>query len=341
MPQEKQWALYAQSSSGAKIPQRSQCADCFALWKAGFAYMEWDAMVQLASESTQFAECLAKAREMHSKGESMKEDKQSVAVHTLIGLHVDRTYTVISEREMRRHASLARIKKSSLGKLPCLQVPHEDCSGQQETVYVFQNEAEPFRKATLRVACSSDLSDVRMSPGTALWGEQAQRYHSHAATTTASETKALELVQKDLQGHLNLYTWEAFKEEFLAPRQAGESEEQQVSVTSNSVVEADLQLVGVAAAATPGAGDMFSTPEDKKGNKQQQQQQQSKLRKMSSASSLKAGSSEPGTASPSGILAPEIGKDEMSSALQGATEASEVPDDDVDSGWWVHRCGNT
>ena len=120
-------------------------------------------------------------------------------------------------------------------------------------------------------------------------------------------------MQKDLQGHLNLYTWEAFRDELLNPK-APADDEARGGVTENACVVADLQLVGVAAGQVT-EPDLFATPEDKKAKKAE-----SKLKKMPSSSSLRP-ASEPGTAGASPSLAAgSESKDDATSVLPSAVD---------------------
>ena len=170
------------------------------LWKAGHAYMEWDELGQLASESQMFSDGVAKAREMYQKGERLKVDLQSVSTNTQVGLFLDRSYIVISEREMRRHAELSRIKTSSLAKLPSLEVPHEDCSGEMETVFVFADPSQPFRKAMVRVGCSNDRQQVMLAAGQSLTQSSQPSTTPMPVKSTQSERRRLTWCRRTCKG---------------------------------------------------------------------------------------------------------------------------------------------
>eukprot|EP00971_Amphidinium_carterae_P351461 6492126-Amphidinium_carterae.2 len=241
--EETGWALYAESESGARIPQGSQCDQCFHIWSRGFSYMTWSELVTLHERDEPFRVTFARAKQTHLSGVKLAEEQAQVEKVLQVGCEVRRSFVILNEREMRRETSQNRIKKSALKSLPSLMLPAEDGSGKQELVYLFADPTTPHRRLDLKVEVAGKKADLQLAAGEALWKGQGEQYYTHVTSTTLNALGMLSVLEKEASGHLSLPSWESFQEEKF-----GEKEEVEVEDDDeNPLMEAKLQLVGPAA----------------------------------------------------------------------------------------------
>eukprot|EP00971_Amphidinium_carterae_P352133 6492445-Amphidinium_carterae.4 len=252
--------------------------------------MEWHELVeQSKSQSEPFASTLKQAREANDKGASVDDQHKCVDKDTTHALDIERSYIIVSEKEMRRISGQARIKRGLLKSLNSLEVPAEDASGKLETVYCFADKQNPFRRATLRITSSSTLSSTVLGHGKALWAGQGEAWHHMSAKQQGSAIGTSQLVEKELQGHLNLIDWEDFLEEKLKAGKDDGDEEQDVDDAQPQ--DHDMKLVGKAASGivvAPSGHDFLSPPV--KAAKKIDNSVSNAFKRSSSASSVVCGS---------------------------------------------------
>eukprot|EP00971_Amphidinium_carterae_P014719 290724-Amphidinium_carterae.3 len=156
------WALYAQGQDGARVPQNSACQDCWELWERAFVYYDWSELCSKHHESKEVASMVAKARAVkHGQGTADCKP-EAVRKSEKIMLQVERTMTVLSEKELRKVTKSARISKIALKNLPCFTVAAWNGDG-IELVYGFQDMSSPHRKAKLIVQSETSLSSTLMA----------------------------------------------------------------------------------------------------------------------------------------------------------------------------------
>ena len=124
-PKVEQWALYAKQESG-RIPQGERCQSCYLLWKEAFGFLTWEEMVQRAAASSGFAQVIQTARLVKAGEKEVGVNPQQVSQVHDFSLEVERAFTLVTEKEMRRWSGLSRIPKALLRNHPSLNVPCED-----------------------------------------------------------------------------------------------------------------------------------------------------------------------------------------------------------------------
>eukprot|EP00971_Amphidinium_carterae_P036794 723405-Amphidinium_carterae.4 len=225
-------------------------------------HLGWHELVEQSNKKSEpLTSNLNKAREAKAAGTFLENEGKSVKQNTTYALDIERTLTIISEKEMRRLSGQARIKRGLLKPLNTLEVPSEDASGQMETVYCFADKQNPFRRATLRITSESTLCRSILAPGKALYCGQGEAWHRMASNEQGSAMGTTQLVEKECQGHLNLLDWEDFLEEKLKGGKDDVDEEQEADDALHQ--DTDLKLVGKAASSVvvaPTGSDFQSPP---------------------------------------------------------------------------------
>ena len=145
---------------------------------------------------------------------------ESVACKHRVGLKITRSFIILSEKEMRRDSGLSRIPKMPLKNLPALTVPSETGVG-EETVYAFQDSANPHRRAELCVEMDVDLHRDVLPPETFTWLGQGDAYWKQELKDQAQDSGIAALISKEVY----LPEWSKFMEERLVQGGDSESEE--------------------------------------------------------------------------------------------------------------------
>jgi hypothetical protein len=135
-------------------------------------------------------------------------------------IEVSRSFTCLSEKEMRSASNSKRISKLALKSLPTLRVQAEDGSG-EEVLYCFKDESRPFRTATVKVTVGSSLQKYKMQQDKQYWSGQGAETLTMANNSLCAASGLGGLLDKDTGNHL--YTWEEFAEKKLVVEKKGGS----------------------------------------------------------------------------------------------------------------------
>ena len=125
-----------------KVPSGSQCEQCWTLWQQAFSRVSWESLIQSVAKDANFKNKVEEARQvlLHAK-DAKPLASQGVFAMQGVSLKIERSYVVLTERDMRRS-----IGRTQLKSLQSVQIPCEDGRAETETGYLFKDEEAPHRK---------------------------------------------------------------------------------------------------------------------------------------------------------------------------------------------------
>eukprot|EP00971_Amphidinium_carterae_P173929 3447646-Amphidinium_carterae.2 len=244
-----------------------QCESCFTFWKRCFGFLEWAEFLKQYTGKPDFHNIVTDALKKFEDKEACagREQVSSTFSHSVL---VERSFTLLTDKDLRRSCGLTRVPKSMMKQTPTLMLPSEGPDKELETNYVFVDPSEPFKKARLRYIASAEQKtiDVKEEEEEVCWPGQTAEFLKMSAKEQAMETGVHDLIQKDMTGHLHLQT----VDEFLGKQVecVGDDEEEDEDGTpcmSNS----EVVLSGVAALASERTS-IFKTPSTKKSKQNPQ-----------------------------------------------------------------------
>eukprot|EP00971_Amphidinium_carterae_P350411 6491527-Amphidinium_carterae.4 len=99
-------------------------------------------------------------------------------------LSLEKKYLALTEKDLKKASSLARLPKMSLKLVPQLEVRSATGEG-NETLYLFQHPdpAQQYQVANISVHMSAALTEQRMAPASWLWAGQEEKMFVHAVET--------------------------------------------------------------------------------------------------------------------------------------------------------------
>ena len=170
-------------------------------------------------------------------------EHSEVAHEVVLSLEVERTFLLLSEREMRAQSNLHRIPRMALKNVPSITLPVQAGStSEPEQLFCFADDQNPWRRARLRTVVGHKLADSVMTPNQCLWHDQGRTLLTHCSSTEASAVGLADLLGKESK----LQNWQEFLDERLSSKTKAEpgSDEE---VECNIIDKADVKLVGAAA----------------------------------------------------------------------------------------------
>eukprot|EP00971_Amphidinium_carterae_P156676 3105609-Amphidinium_carterae.1 len=189
--QERAWALYSDNSAGGQEPLGDMCAECYGIHQAAFSFLSWsDFCEKVHNNEDDYAAKVKKARSVKAGLETAGEP-QSVYKDVQLGLELRRSFIAVSEKELRKSASLYRLPKLPFKNIPQVKAPAEDGSG-EELLYLFRDEQQPSRRAELKMFIGIGWQRVKMSQGNQLWANQGEAMCEHLAAEQAQAWNVME-----------------------------------------------------------------------------------------------------------------------------------------------------
>ena len=220
-----------------------RCHGCFTLWTDCFGHMEWPEMIRRHSSETEFQALVTKARSVREGLSERPKHQEAVQQHTLHSVKVKRQFVVLTEKEMRRHASLARIPKMALKKVPKVLLPGD--GGQLEEMYCFLDTDNPFRKLEVESAIQCQQSKDIMAANQFAWTGQSKCCFSAAVPKESSSNGVAELLEKEVY----LHSWDDFMRSKLMKEEAEAEDGAEANEQTTDQEDAGLEeeLSGAAA----------------------------------------------------------------------------------------------
>ena len=174
-------------------------------------------MVEKKDGDACFAAFVQGALAAQSKGETAGVPSE-VKQQCVLGVEIEKSFVVLSEREMRKESGLHRIPRMSLKSLPQLTLPSQPGGGEPEVLYAFADPDQPFRKARVKSFVGECLSETLMEPSKVFWADQGKTMLVHASTEQCAKLGVADTLQREAK----LPTWDAFFLEKLATKVKGE-----------------------------------------------------------------------------------------------------------------------
>eukprot|EP00971_Amphidinium_carterae_P147819 2930043-Amphidinium_carterae.3 len=258
-----EWALYSEDVGGNRHPQGEQCKRCFLVWSQAFQQYSWQELVE-SKDKEPINKQLEKAFAVHAGEDDGNWDSSEIMKQTWVGLEIKRDVILLSERDMRRDSGLEPLPKKHLKSIPSFSVMKEDGSG-VETVYAFKDESSPYRRGCMKVMQGTSLNQWLLESDKVLFPSQAETSFPHFNGVVAATLGSHDFLDKEGRGNLHLSCWESFLQEKLL----GDKEEEAghgdgAEGMSNLLHEAEVKLIGpAAAAATAASATSTFTPEGK------------------------------------------------------------------------------
>eukprot|EP00971_Amphidinium_carterae_P094936 1878449-Amphidinium_carterae.1 len=247
------WALYCQpAGGGTKQAQGNQCHECFELWEQGFKHLKWEDLIKQSKDDQHLSTLLNKARSVKAGHATKEGPPQQVLETKAVYLEVERSVVIMSEREIRKQAKVSRIPRASLKCLPSVNILADD-GKTSECVYLFHDEAAPYRKAKLKTVCGTVLQNFAMETKDGLYSGQGENIHGHVAGKLGEETGHLRFMDREAQGHVSLTSWEDWLQKKLVRGDGADDTRDGEEEEEDEKPEQHLVLVGPAAAAASSA----------------------------------------------------------------------------------------
>ena len=258
--QETKWALYSQTVAGLQLASGNQCEACWTLWQQGFRHESWDGLLNKVARDPAFK---AQVEEAMLQGRPKDVPDQSVLTVQGTSVEVERSYIIMSERDLRRASGLSRIGRTQLKGLQSVQLPLEDGQQGQETCYLFKDDANPQRRMKIKVHMATQMESEVMKPGEVLWPDQPGCYQAHYTQQKAKESGVWDVINKEQAGHLNITNFETFARDILKVEVDSEQHDTGAAATAQPAQDGVFPtcgLVGVAAAKPSGPMASLTSP---------------------------------------------------------------------------------
>eukprot|EP00971_Amphidinium_carterae_P337333 6474085-Amphidinium_carterae.1 len=238
------WAVHQQKGEQS-IPFGDQCLSCYELNKACFPHLTWEEMC--ASSDENFKGQLSEARQAKAAHKPL-QPPQYVQQEMHVGVELEKTFHVASEKTLRQLSGLARLPKAQLKKLPSFKVSGVASStGEEETLYLFKDGSDDgIRKAKLKIFVGANHLIEQMSASNCYYGEQGENVQQHVLNQSSACKTLLDSINKDG----SLYDVSQFVSDHLSKGQLGDEEGDDVVVADEEIA----QLVG------PGASQYVPAP---------------------------------------------------------------------------------
>ena len=245
--EEAKWALYKDTQAAD-----DKCEECYQLWRGSFSHMLWPEVTAKHTSDREFQQLIQEAREVRFGDRDRPEKVETVVKKQTVGLRIIRTFVCLSEKEMRRASNLSRIPKMPLKHIPTIEAPSE-CGGPPETLFCFQDPAQPYRRAEVVVHSGVESCQDVLPFDSFAWEGQGKAYWKKEVKETGDASGLINLVNKEVY----LPEWESFMHEKLV-HGGGETEDEGVpeQTPANNPEAAGSAFSGVAAADV--AGDAAS-----------------------------------------------------------------------------------
>ena len=215
-------------------------------------------LAQTCGQDEKFARTVQHAREVKNKKVGSECYQTSLENQVVVGVEMERTFIVLSEKEMRREASLHRIPRISLKGIPILRMPSRVGGQEPEVLYCFRDDASPWRRARVKTCVAQNLQEVVMGNEHVCWSGQGETTLACTTEQSASSMGLSECLQKD--GTLPFFA--EFYSEKLGVRTKEEPEGGDNEGAADAMQEHDLEVVGPAARLE--AAELRQTPFKKK-----------------------------------------------------------------------------
>eukprot|EP00971_Amphidinium_carterae_P352906 6492769-Amphidinium_carterae.4 len=335
--QDKKWALYKSQGGGAGAAQGSattavedKCEECYTLHEQAFFWLDWQALCARHHKDKAFAGIVGDARQAKAGHRHKPAVDEEVVAATKVELELERSFICLSDREMRRDASVSRIPKGALKSVPQIEVPGEG-GGERETVYCFKEPSEPYRKLHVKVNIASQHTRTPMPLRNFVYAEQGGDVQNWLVETTAAETGVANLLDKEV----HMVSWEDFKSKKLT-KGCDDDKGDDVpdgTLEENACTLASESYIGAAAAASAPRSSLLGKPLSAILSKQSSKSSPSvaSVKKADGAASLQRGLSFGSS--------PGDGVDDPSSAASLAGTSAFADESLVDDGLtgWFHK----
>eukprot|EP00971_Amphidinium_carterae_P113845 2255988-Amphidinium_carterae.2 len=171
--------------------------------RKGWKFMPWNQFLQKQSKNTEFKLIVSDALKKFEGSEEI-DSREAVATCIEHSFVVDRSFVLLSDKDIRRSKNIPRVPKAMVKNLPTVMVPSDDPEKGAELHYVFSDPAEPFKKAKVRYSLAANQKYEELRGKDVLWAGQAPAYLKHAVKVAQTSSGVGELLQRDLSGHLHL-----------------------------------------------------------------------------------------------------------------------------------------
>eukprot|EP00971_Amphidinium_carterae_P352858 6492754-Amphidinium_carterae.4 len=249
---ERESLLVSEDMAGNRLPQGSKCKKCYTVWQTGFPQHNWEDLLEADEKDEKLKKMLDHAFLVYTGNEERSWQSEEVTTNTWLGLEIKREVLVFNERELKRVAGTEKLSKKAMKSVPNLEVMKEDGSG-VETVWVFKDESQPYRRGTLKMMTGCCLKQWHMESEQALYPSQGLSTFPHFTGELAGVLGTKDILDKDFRGNLNLSTVDEFLTEKVWSEEIVESPSDALAM-ADAVKEADVKLVGAAAAALQDSG---------------------------------------------------------------------------------------
>jgi hypothetical protein len=197
-----------------------KCEECFELWQESLRHMDWEELCTKNSKDKLTTSLVKGIREVKTGIVAKNFPGAEVLTSDSMEIEVSRSFTCMSEKEMRSASNSKRISKLALKNLPTLRTQAEDGSG-EEVLYCFKDESKPFRTAKVKVTIGNSLQKYKMQQDTQYWSGQGAETLTMANNSLCVASGLGGLLDKDTGNHL--YSWEEFVEKKLVVEKKGGS----------------------------------------------------------------------------------------------------------------------
>ena len=172
--------------------------------------MEWPQFVQAVGDDAEMAALVARAKEIMNSKQPYTKPQETMSGVKSVSLKVERSWIILSDKEVRRQLGVARLTKASMKSVPQMVVPCEDGSPGSEQVYVFKDPQSQFRRATLQVVWGTQHEEKEMKDVDTMWPGQGLHLQGHTFQKQAETSGVLSLLQREMAGHLRMIDFQQF-----------------------------------------------------------------------------------------------------------------------------------
>eukprot|EP00971_Amphidinium_carterae_P120894 2394970-Amphidinium_carterae.2 len=203
------------------------------------------------------------------------DPSQVVQQQVLVGIEMEKSFHVASEKTLRQLSGLARLPKTALKKAPSFKVNGVASStGEEETLFLFKDGSDDgIRKAKLKIFVGANHLTEHMGASNCFYGEQGEAVQAHVLNQSTACKTLLDNVNKDG----NLFDVEQFVSEHLVKAPLADEEvDDKVVLAEEEIAE----LVG------PGAAQHVTAPSSTTKAKTKQSLASPSILRLSSKTSM-------------------------------------------------------
>eukprot|EP00971_Amphidinium_carterae_P333426 6468173-Amphidinium_carterae.1 len=118
-------------------------------------------------------------QKMLGKGKGITGPYQEVYKSLGLTLELEDSFTVLTEKDMKKYAGVSRISKQQLKGIPTISLHTPESGKEKETMYLFSDEDAPGRKLKVKSLWGTSLESCHLRHEERLWKGQAPAYADH------------------------------------------------------------------------------------------------------------------------------------------------------------------